>query len=332
MNYRLAILIPSRNEEFVSKTVQDILEHKRGPTEIIIGLDGQWADPPIPMHPDVTVLYHNKSIGQRAITKQCARLTNAEFVAKTDAHVSFKEGFDVDMLEAFDRLPDRENVTMFPVMRNLWVFDWKCKKCGKRWYQGPTPTKCQNPDCNNTKHFYKKMMWVAKNNPQSTSFCFDSEPHFQYNNDYKKRPEYKKMLEETGLTESMSLQGSFFMLTRKKYFELDVDDESLGSWGSQGLSVACKTWLSGGRVLCNHKTFYAHLFRTQGGDFGFPYPNPGSKAQKAKAMARDLFFNNKWDKAIHPLSFLVERFWPVNGWNDEQLKDLKEHEKPLNSQ
>jgi hypothetical protein len=327
--YRLAILIPSRNEEFVSKTVQDILEHKRGPTEIIVGLDGQWADPPIPMHPDVTVLYNNKSVGQRAITKQCARLTNAEFVAKTDAHVSFKEGFDVDMLEAFDRLPDGESVTMFPVMRNLWVFDWKCHKCGFKKYQGPTITKC--PNCGAEGHMKRKMVWLAKTNPQSTSFCFDSTPHFQYANDYKKRPEYIKMLEETGLTESLSLQGSFFMLTKKKYFELDVDDESLGSWGSQGLSVACRTWLSGGRVLCNHKSFYAHLFRTQGGDFSFPYPQSNTKVQFAKARARELFFEGKWKGMKRPLSWLIEKFWPVNGWTEQNLKDLKEHELPLNN-
>ena len=122
----------------------------------------------------------------------------------------------------------------------------------------------------------------------------------------------------------MSLQGSFFMLTREKYWELNIcDSDTFGSWGSQGIEVACKTWLSGGRVVVNHDTWYAHLFRTKGGDFGFPYPNSGSKAQKAKKLAKDIFFNNKWDKAIRPLSWLVEKFWPVKGWSDEDLANLK---------
>jgi hypothetical protein len=34
-------------------------------------------------------------------------------------------------------------------------------------------------------------------------------------------------------------------------------------------------------------------------------------------------FSNKWDKAIHPLSWLVERFWPVPGWKQEDLDKLK---------
>lgn len=75
--------------------------------------------------------------------------------------------------------------------------------------------------------------------------------------------------------------------------------------------------------MVNHKTWYAHMFRTQGGDFGFPYPISAKDQEKAKEYARDLFFNNKWDKQIRPLSWLVEKFWPVKGWSEEDLKKLK---------
>lgn len=69
----------------------------------------------------------------------------------------------------------------------------------------------------------------------------------------------------------------------------------------------------------------------RGGDFSFPYNNPQSKVQQAKEKTRDLFFNNKWSKAIYPLSWLVEKFWPIkNGdkiyWTDEDLKMLKAKE------
>ena len=46
----LSILIPARNEQFLKNTVEDILKNKRGNTEIIVGLDGEWADPPIQDH------------------------------------------------------------------------------------------------------------------------------------------------------------------------------------------------------------------------------------------------------------------------------------------
>ncbi|MBI4136499.1 hypothetical protein HY469_00395 [Candidatus Roizmanbacteria bacterium] len=167
------------------------------------------------------------------------------------------------------------------------------------------------------------MLWIGKPNPQSTSYCFDPTPHFQYFEDWKHRPQYKRDKKEKDLTETMSLQGSCWMLTREKYWGLNVCDEKFGSWGSQGIEVAVKTWLSGGQVLVNHKTWYAHLFRTQGGDFGFPYKISAKNQEKAKSYARDLFFNNRWEKQTRPLSWLVEKFWPVKGWSQEDLEKIK---------
>ena len=237
---------------------------------------------------------------------------------KVDAHCSFDKGFDRKMIEAFKETSD--NVTLVPIMRNLHAFDWKCHRCGWILYQGPKPKEC--PTCKNRTKVRKKMRWIGKHNPQSTSFCFDTEPHFQYFEDWKHRPEYIKDKKEKGLTETMSLQGSCFMMTREKYWGLNICDEEFGSWGNQGIEVAVKTWLSGGRVLCNHKTWYAHMFRTQGGDFSFPYPQSGREVAKCKKKVKDLFFNDKWNKAIHPLSWLVEKFMPIKGWTQEDLDNL----------
>jgi hypothetical protein len=275
----------------------------------------------------VNVIYLHESIGQRAATNIACKLSKAKYVMKIDAHCSFDKGFDRKMLEAFKETGD--NVTMAPIMRNLWAFDWKCLKCGKKWYQGPTPTKCKETNFRNTgkpcdsTRFARKIIWIGKHNPQSTSYCFDSSPHFQYFEDWKHRPQYEKDKREKGLTETMSLQGSCWMLTREKYWQLDICEEAFGGWGSQGIEVAVKTWLSGGKVLVNHKTWYAHMFRTQGGDFGFPYPISGRDQDKAKKYARDLFFNNKWPLQKYPLSWLIEKFWPVKGWTDKDLAKLK---------
>ncbi|MBI2593023.1 glycosyltransferase [Candidatus Daviesbacteria bacterium] len=315
----LSILIPARNEMFLAKTIEDILANIEADTEVIAVLDGAWAKPPIPQNPMVNVIYLPESIGQRAATNLACKLSRAKYVMKCDAHCSFDKGFDRKMIEAFKEAGD--SVTMVPIMRNLWAFDWKCYYCGWKKYQGPTPASCGQ--CGKGDKIRRKMIWIGKHNPQSTSFCFDSTPHFQYFEDWKHRPQYAKDKQEKELTETMSLQGSCWMLTRDKYWELDICDENFGSWGSQGIEVAAKTWLSGGQVLVNHKTWYAHMFRTQGGDFGFPYPISGTDQAKAKSFARDLFFENNWDKQIHPLSWLVEKFWPIRGWSEEDLQKLK---------
>jgi hypothetical protein len=236
-----------------------------------------------------------------------ARMSEAKYVAKTDAHCAFDQGFDVKLMADM-----QDDWTVAPIMRNLHVFDLVCPN-GHRRYQSPDgPCKeCGEPTT-------KDIVWIPKTNPQSRAYCFDAEPHFQYFREFSKRPEGKG-----DLTETMSLQGSFFMMTREKYFELGMNDESFGSWGSQGIEIACKTWLSGGRVMINQKTWHAHCFRTQGSSFGFPYPISGNQVDRAKKMARDLFFNNKWDKAVHPLSWLIEKFAPIPGWRDEDLANLK---------
>lgn len=305
-NYDLSILIPSRSEEYLSQTIADILKNKRGKTEVIVVLDGEWPALPLPVHPDVVVLYYPESIGQRAATNKAVKLSHAKYVMKVDAHCAFDEGFDVKLMEKM-----KDNYTMVPIMKNLHVFDWVCT-CGHRTYQGPLPTKCEK--CGAVEGFKKDIVWRAKPSPNSTSYRFDKNLRFKYFGDYKHRPEYAETLKAEGLTETLSLQGSCFLVTREKYLELNICDEAHGSWGQQGTEVACKTWLSGGRVVCNHSTWYAHLFRTQNG-FSFPYPNPGKAQQKAREYSKNLFLNATWDKAIYDVDWLTNKFGPVPDWD-----------------
>ncbi len=318
----LSIIIPARNEQFLARTIQDILENIEADTEVIVLLDGQWADPPVTAHERVSIIYVNKSIGQRAGADLACSLSTARYVMKVDAHCSFDKGFDKKMIEAFKITGDK--VVMAPTMRNLHVFNWRCHRCGWFQYQGPKPKRCEA--CQDSRYIRMKMIWVGKERPQSNSFSFDSEPHFQYFNEYKKRPEYRKALKENGLTESMSLQGSAFMSTRELYWELRLGDGELGNWGNQGIQVAGSAWLCGKKVIINHNTWYAHCFRTQQ-EFGFPYPLGGRETKKTKDNVRDMLWQKKHPKQIYPVSWLVERFWPVPGWTEESLAALKASEK-----
>ncbi len=322
----LSILIPARQEMFLARTIADALEKSEADTEIIATLDGAWATPgfEIPQHDRVNVIYVPKSIGQRASTNIAAKLARGRYYMKCDAHCAFDQGFDRKMLEGFERIG--EDVTMVPIMRNLWAFSWKCFHCGWKTYQGPTPAQCGDPKCGKSDKIRRKMLWYGKPNPQSWTYCFDAEPHFQYFNEYKSRSGVKEQARETGFTETMSLQGSCFMASREKYWERELCDESLGNWGNQGIEVACSTWLTGGRVVVNHNTWYAHMFRTQGGDFGFPYEQSGRAVQKTKQATWNKYVGGKWSKQVRPVSWLVEKFWPVPGWTEKALEELKNKE------
>ena len=169
MKYDLSIIIPARNEMFLAKTIENILENIRGKTQIIAVLDGSWADPQVKDDPRVVLIHYSESIGQRAACNKAALLSDAKYIAKCDAHCGFDEGFDVKLMADM-----HDDWTIVPVMRNLWAFDWVCPN-GHRRYQGPSGvcTECGKPT---TKDF----KWIGKTNPQSDSYCFNTEPQFQY--------------------------------------------------------------------------------------------------------------------------------------------------------
>lgn len=298
----LSILIPARNEMFLYKTVDNILETIEGDTEIIIVADGNWPIPPVKDDPRVKMIYHSKSIGQRAATNEAAKLSFAKFIMKCDAHCSFDKGFDVKLMQDC-----QHDWTMVPRQYNLHAFDWVCK-CGNRKYQGPTPDKCEK--CG--EKMEREILWERRPHTSNDFFYFDKELHFQYWNDYKERVSKKEELVET-----MSLLGACWMMHRDRFWELDGCDEAHGSWGQMGTEIACKTWLSGGRLIVSRKTWFAHMFRTQGGDFGFPYPNPGVRA--ARNRSQELWVKNKWDKTKYPLSWLIDKFAPVPTWEKKEV-------------
>ena len=153
MKYDLSILIPARNEMFLAKTVQDIFEHREGATQVIVGLDGEWANPPLTDHPDLAIVYYPESIGQRRMTNQLAKLSSAKYVMKVDAHCAFDQGFDVKLMADM-----QDNWTMVPIMRNLHAFNWKCPD-GHTRYQGPSGP-CRNPGAESQ----PRRMWFGSGN------------------------------------------------------------------------------------------------------------------------------------------------------------------------
>ena len=324
----LSILIPSRNEPWLKPTVEDILRNSRADTEVIVILDGGWPVEPLEQNERVTLVYHPKAVGQRAGTNEAARLSTAKYVMKLDAHCALAEGFDVELLAAAKELgPD---VTQIPTQKNLHVFDWVCKgaDCGWRGYQGPTQQSC--PKCKGSWADFveREIKWKPRRGVTTYTWRFDNELHFQYWGEYSQREEFKN----TDFPETMSCLGACFFMERERYWKLGGMDEAHGSWGQMGTEVGCKSWLSGGRMVTNKRTWFAHLFRTQGGDFSFPYEIHGSDQEKARIYSRKLWRSNGWPGQIRPLSWIVEHFAPVPGWektNEQGSVPLSEVRKDI---
>lgn len=268
---RLSILIPSRNEEFLEKTIADIKEHAEGDVEILTEEDS--------------------GLGQRGLTNKLARQATGEYLMKLDAHCSLSQGFDVALLEKMDN-----NTIMTPILARLHAFDWVCEECGVRQRQDNKPT-CHDK-------LRKEIVWDIEHKPFTTRYYFDS--NFVFN--YCPHEDIKDELVET-----MALQGSCFVISKEKYFELDICDEKIGSWGAQGVETALKAWLSGMRVVTNTNAYYGHMFRTS----DIPYERPQSEIDDVYKKTRDMWLYNRWPKQIKPLSWVLNKFNPPN-WDDKK--------------
>ena len=115
---QLSILIPARNEEYLLKTVHDILKHAEGNIEILVGADGY--DPYLPYQNNLRMIRSSKAIGQRAMTNVLAHTAAGKYIMKVDAHCSFAQGFDIQMMEDME-----EDMIMTATMCQLDVDDWR---------------------------------------------------------------------------------------------------------------------------------------------------------------------------------------------------------------
>jgi len=305
----LSVIIPAREEVWLQRTIDDVLENSEADTEVIAILDGYWPDPPIADHPKVTIVHHTESIGQRAATNEGVRISQAKYIMKADAHCAFGRGFDRILIKDCEY-----DWTLIPQLYNLHVFDWKCQSCGDRTYQGAEPTNCK---CGGSE-FEMVMVWKQREGKGPyVSWRFDNNMQFKHWRKHCRRPEAKGDFVET-----LSFAGPCFFIHRDRYWDLGGCDEAHGSWGQFGTEWACKTWLSGGKLITTRKTWFAHLFRT--GNFkgtgykgsSFPYPLAGTAQEYAKKYSRDLWLNDRWPKANYPLSWLIDKFKPIPDWHD----------------
>lgn len=282
----VSVVIPSRNEKYLQKTIDSILSASRGEIEIIAVLDGAWAEPPIKDDKRVILIHHTESIGQRQSINEAAKIAKGKYILKTDAHSMFDEGFDIKLTEDCEY-----DWTVIPRMYNLDVDMWEPK-----W------------------HKKTDFMWIRSMKDKKKPFrhnYWDAPAAREFRKEYKayKNSEYVK----GDICDVMTGQGACFFMHLDRYWQLGGCDEQHGSWGQHGVEVALKAWLSGGSLKVNKKTWFSHYFR---GHIGFPYEISGSSQNKARDYSQNLWLNNKWALQTRPLKWLIDKFAPVPTWED----------------
>jgi cephalosporin hydroxylase len=275
-NYKLSVVIPARNEQFLQKTIESVLAAAVEDIEIIAVCDGYWPDPQVKDHPNVIVLHYTKPIGQRAAINNAMRIATGKYMMKLDAHCNIAEGFDKILKEDC-----RYEWTMVPRMYVLDILTWKPKLHKRTDYMYISSPTCNKP--------------------------FRAMYYGNYNGVKTAKPNRSGEIDGT-----MCCMGPGWFMHSDRFWELGGCDENHGGWGQQGIEVSLKAWLSGGALMVNKKTWFAHWFRgggvPKGYEKGFPYSIRYSDQESARKYSKDLWLNNKWPKQKRTIEWLVKEF------------------------
>lgn len=276
----VSIIIPARNEKFLQKTIDCLIEKARGDYEILVGLDGYWPIPNIKDHPKVTLYHVSKAIGMRRMINSLVRISKGDFIMKIDAHCNISKGFDKKLSSVC-----KDNMICIPRQFSLHAETWlpnKKKRFTDYWYlDAPT---IHLPE---EKRGSRNRGLVAHR--------------------------WKGMHNEKLIDDIMCFQGSLWFMTRKLFdnIGLSCKHEALSY---ESTELALKTWLSGGRVVVVKKVWYAHLYK------GKKYPRQfkiiKSRTYKTAEDCIKTFMGGKWPKAIHDMKWLIDKFGPVPTWEN----------------
>lgn len=145
--------------------------------------------------------------------------------------------------------------------------------------------------------------WTVRPDKRTSSYVFDTNLVMHYGT------ENKELVNET-----MCLQGSCFMVSKKTYWDWNLCDESLGSWGGQGTELGIKAFLNGGVCKTTKKTYYGHLFRHS--EEEFPYKRDLGAINRSQRALIEKYKNKKLAKLIRKWNYPVD-------WTEEAVVGLR---------
>jgi len=292
---KVSVIIPSLNEQpYLEKTILNVLENGKD-VEVIVVLDG-WLPSPQIVIPNgqgkVIWIHHEKPKGQRQSVNIGARAASGKYIMKLDAHCAVGKDFDVILARDC-----KYEWTMVPAMFNLDVLTWKPRNFDD--WEAATRRGKLNP-----------YMYIGWKDGHLRSLYYGSR-------DRKRLWQERK---DKSIDETMTCMGPGFFMHKDRFWELGGMDENHGHWGQMGVEVACKAWLSGGKLMTNKNTWFAHFFRgggvPEGHKSGFPYKLSQGAVERARKYSDDLWLNDKWEGQKKTFQWLVEKFNPPT-WEDK---------------
>ncbi len=289
MRQAICVVIPSRNETLLSRTVNQYLAAAKFPNdvEIAVVLDGWDVRPKgkitqeladaykrqihdikalAAIDPRIVVHELPEAKGVRHALNRVVATTTCKYFIKLDAHCELSQNWDDELIKSYE---DAGLETL--IIPRICSLDPETFQHGDRFFD----------------YLY-----------------IDSDIHQRHWPEYAQSAEAQK-----DVCEVMSNLGASWFTSVQYWWQLGGHDESLYMWGESAPETSLKCWLSGGRQLLNKRVWFAHVFRRR-----FPYRLNGNRVIANKQRTKEYWLNNEYPMQIHPVEWLVKKFAPVPTW------------------
>lgn len=289
----LSVVIPNRNSIFTTKTINDVLKNAGCEVEVIVNVDEKW---PTPLVEDARVHYIHPPmpIGMRQGINNCVKLAKGKYIMKTDDHCAFGENFGRILIDNHKE----NNWVQIPRRYALDAENWKREE--------------RTDDKYPLDYMYTDFPRKGKENDDGTHGV-----EWRERRNERRDPQFD-------IDETPSIQGSCYFMT-KDYFENvlgGLHEEIYGQFSQESQEICFKTWLGGGKVMVNKKTWYAHLHK--GKIYGRMYKMP-DKVADYDALSASHWLNNEEPNMIHTFAwFINEKFPNMPGWPSDWELQIKQ--------
>lgn len=297
----LSVIIPSRQPEYLQKTIDDLLGKAEGEVEVIVIFDGYW--PQTMLRPDnrVKVIQQgtlHDNLGMRSGINLGMKLAQGSFVMKIDEHCMVDQGYDRKLTDSY-----LVNSIIIPRRKRLDPESWSLIEDGR-------------PDID-----YMFVSYPYERPYDRACGLYGAEDR-QRGRDRLDIP----------IDETMTMQGSCWFLRRDYFYQLlpnGLDEANYGPFNHEAQELSNTAWLSGGRVLVNKNTWYAHYHKgSKGKGYGFSneqYKRFTADKEKARRYAIDYWLTTKDFK--YDWKWYMDHFSPVPTWPEDWQRRLIEDAK-----
>lgn len=293
---KVSIIVPSCNEIYATnegvnvlqRTVKDIYDKATGDFEVLVGFNGpEYQD--FPDYPNLRVLKLPENVGIKALINTLAIMAKGKYIYKSDAHCSFGKGFD-EILQA----DMKDNWLVMPRFYVLTgsTWEWQIRDGSPEFYD----------------YFY---LCCPFTDPRG--FRFKAGGHW-------KERTLKKL--DTLLDETPQIHGSGWFVNREYYFETLGGFPNKDPYGhaQEPAWLALRTWLGGGKVMVNKKTWYAHMHQSNEVK-GYHYTREQEKYSYDWVAKH--WMEDREPYMIHNMEWFIEKFMPMPTWPENWREILK---------